>query len=169
MINKGLLLGELIINSGHWILNHDGVWQTSDDVAVQAIIDAYPLTGTKAEVIAGIYKKAMELREKVTLSIAPAEMASWPIKRAEALAYQANSNAEIPFLIAEASARGVVASVIVAKVLNNAAILSALEAQISGNAGKHSDAINAITSSSSTDGGFSAVLSYDWSTGWPSV
>lgn len=133
-----------------------------DEAAVQAIMDAYPLTSAQAEISLKIEAHAAQLREKATAGAATAEMVSWPIKRAEALAYQADPTAPTPFLSAEATKRGVDVSVIVAKVAANAAVLSALEATIAGNAGRHRDAIKALTT-------FDGVLAYDWSTGWPSV
>jgi hypothetical protein len=133
-----------------------------DEAAVQAVMDAYPLSSTQSEVSARIDAHAAALREKVTAGIAPAEMSSWPIKRSEALAYQADPTAVTPFLSAEAAARGVTVDAIAARVAANSTALSALEAAIAGNAGKHRDAIKLLTA-------FADVLAYDWSTGWPSV
>ncbi len=38
---KGAGLHEAIVAAGHWIEQRDGTWISSDDVAVQAIIDGY--------------------------------------------------------------------------------------------------------------------------------
>lgn len=40
---KGAGLHEAITAAGHWLAQVDGVWQSSDEVAVQAIIDGYTL------------------------------------------------------------------------------------------------------------------------------
>jgi hypothetical protein len=38
---KGIGLHEAIKSAGHWLMHVDGVWQSSNDVVVQQIIDAY--------------------------------------------------------------------------------------------------------------------------------
>lgn len=93
----------------------------------------------------------------------PGEMASWPIKRAEALAYQsaaAATDADAPALAAEAAVRGITTSDLVTKVLTNSALLINLEAQIAGTAGKHRDAVAAMTTTQSVRG-------YDITANWP--
>ena len=139
-----------------------GVWTSNNDALAQSIIDGYTLDKTKSEVCSAIDAFAAALREKITANVAPAEMASWPIKRAEALAYQADPAVQTPFLSAEAAARGVTVDAIVTRVIGNAAALSALEAQIAGNSGRHRDAVKGLAD-------FGSVLSYDWHTGWPVV
>lgn len=48
-------LHQAVNAAGHWLEQRDGVWRSSDDTAVQAIIDAYtPLAYQKAERIAAI-------------------------------------------------------------------------------------------------------------------
>lgn len=170
MINyteKGIGLHEAIQAAGHWLAQHDGVWVSDNDVAVQAIIDGYTMAQTADEIKARIDEYAASLRGKVTATVAPAEMASWTIKRAEAEAYQANNAAATPFLSAESTARGVTVADLATRVLNNAAVLQSLEAQIAGNSGKHRDALTSIAADSTKT--FADLLAYDWSTGWPMV
>lgn len=51
-IEKGSWLHSYIQEQGHWLANKDGVWVSDDDVAVQAIIDAFdPLPYAKADKI----------------------------------------------------------------------------------------------------------------------
>lgn len=160
-IEKGNDLHAAIEQAGHWLRQVNGAWECSDDVAVQAIIDAYPLSASQAEVIAQIDLHAKSLRDSVVAAISPAEMASWTIKQAEARAYQASGNdADAPMLGIEATARGVTVADLAAKVLAKAVQLSQLEAMIAGVAGAHGDAVKALTT-------FDAVLTYDWRTGWP--
>lgn len=100
-------------------------------------------------------------RDSVVAGTSPAEMASWPIKLAEAMKFTASSvPADAPYLAAEAEARGVTLDVLVAKVQTNGAVLAGLEAQIAGVNGKHRDAIAAMTDSA-------AVLAYDITAGYP--
>lgn len=48
-IEKGNWLHDAIKNAGHWLVQENGVWQSSDDAAVQQIIDAYdPLPQVQA-------------------------------------------------------------------------------------------------------------------------
>lgn len=158
---KGSALHDRIRAAGHWLRCIDGVWQASDAAAVQAIIDSYTLADTQADVCARINAHARALRDAAVAGISPAEMASWPIKRAEALAIAAGGTAaDAPMLTAEAAARGVTLAEIVARVQGNAAALGTLEAMISGTEGKHRDAVKALTT-------FEAVLAYNYSTGWP--
>lgn len=59
-IEKGLGLHEAIKSAGHWLMQIDGAWQSSDDVAVQQIIDTYdPLP----QVQAAMWKEIQTERE----------------------------------------------------------------------------------------------------------
>ncbi|HLO63165.1 MAG TPA: hypothetical protein VK165_09405 [Azonexus sp.] len=166
MINyteKGIGLHRAVVAAGHWLMEIDGVWQSSDDTAVQAIIDAYSLEDCKNEVCTAISAHAKSLRDKAVENVSAGEMASWPIKRAEATAFVATGNADVaPMLTAEASARGVTLLEMISKVSGNAARLSLLEAQIGGIDGRHRDTVRGLAD-------FDSVLSYDWRTSWPMV
>lgn len=158
---KGAGLHRAISDAGHWLMEMDGVWVSSDDIAVQVIIDGYSLDDCKNEICAAISAHAKELRDKAVASVSAGEMASWPIKRAEATAFVTSGNPAVaPMLSAEASARGITLADMIGKVSGNAARLSLLEAQIGGIDGRHRDAVRAL-------GDFEAVLTYDWSTDWP--
>ena len=76
---KGSNLHAAIGAAGHWIKEVNGEWVCSDEVAVQALIDAYPLTSTQAEVIALIDLHAKNLRDSVVTSMRSAEKDSWAI------------------------------------------------------------------------------------------
>jgi len=100
-------------------------------------------------------------RNSVVGGTSPAEMASWPIKLAEAVKFAASSDpADAPYLGVEAAARGITLEELVAKVQTNGAMLAGLEAQIAGINGKHRDALATMTVS--TD-----VLAYDITAGYP--
>lgn len=158
---KGIGLHDAIIAAGHWLHQVDGVWQASDEAAVQAIIDGYPLAACQAEIMSQIDAHAKALRDGVVADISAAEMASWTIKQREAAAWQASGiDADAPMLALEAQARGTTVAVLAGKVLAKAAQLSTLEAMIAGTCGRHCDAVKALDT-------FAAVLAYDWHSGWP--
>ena len=156
-IEKGPGLHALIARSGYTLEQRNGVWVSNNDTAVQGIIDAYSLSTAQNEIITLINDYAASLRDHAASGVSPAEMASWSIKRTEAMAYQVSGNAaDAPILGIEAAARGMTLSALVARVLKNATSLAGLEATIAGVAGKHSDAVRATTT-------FAEALSYDWS------
>ncbi|MDD2898993.1 MAG: hypothetical protein PHI31_09800 [Desulfuromonadaceae bacterium] len=137
-------------------------------VTVTAIIDPLPAE-TIAQIVADaktVKSRECDLlakskREQLTATIAPGEMASWPIKRAEALAYQSTGQAtDAPNLVVEADAREIPLEVLVDKVMAKAAQLSYIEAHLAGINGKHNDAIALLTTAA-------AVRDYDITTGWP--
>lgn len=48
-IEKGIGLHDAIVAAGHWLRDEGGVWVSSDDAAVQSIIDAYdPIAPARA-------------------------------------------------------------------------------------------------------------------------
>lgn len=164
MINyteKGIALHHAIGQAGHRLERLDGKWISSNDKAVQAIIDGYTLDQAKAAKQAEILAHAKTLRDKVVSTISAGEMASWPIKLAEARAFAAGST-DTPMLAAEAAIRGLSVADLVTKVDGNATGFAALEAHIGGVDGMHRDAVKALTS-------FEAVAAYDYLTGWPAV
>lgn len=60
-IEKGDGLHRAVVAAGHWLECRDGVWRSSNDVAVQSIIDTYdPLPDLKAAKVTAI--KAEGLR-----------------------------------------------------------------------------------------------------------
>jgi len=154
-------LHERISESGQWVAEVDGVWQASSDADVQAIIDAFDVAALANARAAKVDALATAKRNSVVAPYSPGEMASWPIKRAEALAYQTTSNlADAPNLSIEANARGMALSTLVGKVLQDAARFAGIEAAIAGTSGRHRDAIKAMTT-------HEQIMAYDYSTGWP--
>lgn len=164
MINyadKGPGLEAYITESGHWAVNVNGVWHTSNDAVVQALIDGYTLNHAKEWVKQRIDNHAAELRNKFTAGIGYAEMASWGLKQQEATAYRLSGQAaDAPLLAAEAIVRSVGIETLVVRVETNAARFMALEANIAGISGKHKDTVTAFVN-------FEGLLNYNWRTGWP--
>lgn len=161
---KGAALHVRLAELGLPIEERDGVWVAlGDPVTTQAAIDDYTLVDVQADLVARIDAHAASLRDAVVAGISPAEMASWTVKRREALDYQATADpAKAPMLAIESAARGAALAEVVARVLASASRLSHIEAAIAGIAGKHKDTVRAA-------GDFEAALTYDWSTGWPSI
>lgn len=160
---KGAGLHEAIARAGHLLRQENGVFVSSNDAAVQAIIDGYTLDDAKSHKSEQISAHAKMLRDRVIRNISAGEMASWPIKLSEAAKYaQTGQDADAPMLAAEASARGITLAELVAKVGGNATTFAGLEAAIAGTDGAHRDAIKACET-------FEAVAAYDFSTGWPGV
>jgi hypothetical protein len=123
------------------------------------------LVTAKAEKIAAIGAYAANLRQTIRASVnpwaTPEEMATWPIKRAEAEAYQASQNpADAPTLAIEAQVRNIALADIVTRVLTNAAVLLEAEITIAGTSGLHRDAVAALATIAEVD-------AYDYSAGWP--
>ncbi len=107
-----------------------------------------------------VEQMAKAKRDSVIAAFSAGEMASWPIKRAEALAYRNGTDMTAPNLAIEAVARGVTLTALVDKALSKADVLAQIEAQIAGVNGKHQDAIKSLPD-------FDAIADYDYSAGWP--
>ncbi|MBH2008252.1 MAG: hypothetical protein I8H71_00995 [Xanthomonadaceae bacterium] len=160
---KGAGLIARIEDAGHAIWCLDGVWSSSDDAAVQVIIDGYTIDEAKAYKQNAIALHAKALRDRVIATISVGEMAAWPIKMSEASAYATSGSiADAPMLAAEALARRVSLAELCAKVTEKAATFAGAEAAIAGVDGLHRDAVAACVS-------FADVAEYDYSGGWPVV
>jgi hypothetical protein len=160
---KGAGLHAAIARAGHFLGEENGIFISSDDKAVQTIIDTYSLADAQAYKSAEVSQLAKSLRDKAIKSISPGEMASWPIKLSEAAKFSATGlDSDAPMLSAEAAARGISTAALVTKVGDNATVFARLEAEIGGIDGKHRDAIKALDT-------FDAVNAYDFSAGWPEV
>lgn len=138
------------------VITHEVLPLTVDEISAK-------LAARRAEIIAEADRLAKQKRDAVTASISAAEMASWPIKRSEAIAYSASANpADAPNLALEAKARGIALGALVAKVQVKTAQLSTLEAAIAGRCGAIQDATNAAA----TSAGLAAIES-GINAGWP--
>lgn len=161
-IEKGSGLHRAIEESGEWLHQVDNVWVASNEAAVQALIDGYTLDQAKQACCAEVIALATAKFNRAIESYSKGELARWPALQSEADAYSADPAASVPRLTSEAQYRGVTVEALVAKVKANATKFNSLGDQIAGISGKHRDAIMAL-------GDFAAVLSYDYSTGWPAV
>lgn len=159
---KGYGLHEKIKAVGHWLIHSDGEWLSSDDAAVQAIIDNYSLDDARAARCDEVTVRTRHLFDQAIADNSRGELAAWPLLVSEATAYQTSTSVATPNLVLEAQARGCTVTELAQRVLANAAQYQALRAQIAGTSGRHRDAINALTD-------FSAIVGYDFSTGWPEL
>jgi hypothetical protein len=162
-IEKGPGLFAAIAAAGLSLAQVNRVWVSSNDAAVQPFIDAYTLDQAKADKCDAVKRYANSLRDKANANISARTMTAWAVKKAEADAYSKSLGlADCPTLKDEAAARGITVPALVQKVQTNATSYRAKEVAISGNDGKHRDAIKALTT-------FAAVAAYDFSAGWPVV
>lgn len=159
---KGAQLHAAIRNAGHWLREENGQWVSSNDEAVQAIIDGFTIEQARAARKAEISAYATAMRNRVIGGYSAGEMASWPLKLAEARAFQADPLADCPLLTMEAQARGVPLASLAQRVQENATLFAGLEALIAGVEGMHRDAVEALSD-------FGLIAAYDFSGGWPPV
>lgn len=69
-VEKGSGLHRAIESAGHWLECRGGAWVSSDDVAVQAIIDSYdPLPDLKAAKVAAIKAEGLRRIQSVLPAI----------------------------------------------------------------------------------------------------
>lgn len=164
MINyteKGSGLHESIRAANHWLRQENGVWISSNDTAVQSIIDAYTLADAANYIADRIDDYAKQLRDRALKNISSGEMGTWASKYQEAKAFQASGLAsDAPSLALEAQQRGITLANLATRVVNNFQTVAQREARVAGIAGKHKDNVRALN-------GYPAINSYDYSTGWP--
>ncbi len=158
-IEKGAGLHSAIGAAGHWLEQRNGVWISSDDTAVQAIIDGYTLAQAKAEKKRDVSAQAREKYDLVTAGISAAEMAGWPILLSEALTYRASSTVGAA-IQAEATIRGISVADLVTKIEGKAAAFQQARAAIAGADGRKRDEVDALTT-------FESTAAYDVTAGWP--
>jgi hypothetical protein len=158
-VEKGAGLHRAVTDAGHWLEQRDGVWISSDDDAVQRIIDDYTLEQAKAEKRREVSAVARQKYNLVTAGISAAEMAGWPILLSEAVAYRASGIVGAA-IHSEATIRGIGVADLVTKIEGNAAAFQSARAAIAGTDGKKRDEIDALET-------FEAVAAYDINGGWP--
>ncbi|MES2048873.1 MAG: hypothetical protein V4447_10760 [Pseudomonadota bacterium] len=164
MINyteKGSGLHSAIIAAGHVLRQENGIWVSTDDEVVQAIIDAYdPLAGAVTNKKAEIDAKAKWLRDKAVAGYSKGEIGKWEAKYRQAQAFDTSKNPDdAPDLVAEAGAAMSDVQTIASRVIAKGDMFSALEAKIAGTATRHKNIISAMTD-------FNEVINYDFSAWW---
>lgn len=124
----------------------------------------------QAQLIAEVDIIARNLRNSLMQEYSPYEAASWPIKYAEAVAYNAvlvegktvaDASVIAPSILKEATDRGVDVAWLVEKILSKADRFIKLETMISGYAGKLIDQLKAVP-----NGDMEALLAIDIESEW---
>ena len=110
MINyteKGHGLHEAIANAGHKLWNEDRAWKSTDDVAVQAIIDSYdPLNYEQLNAKIRIIEQIDAHTESLKKSYPFIEKEIFAYQKIEAEAHTLDSNAPTPTIDSIAASRG---------------------------------------------------------------
>lgn len=101
---KGNGLHKAIFDAGHRLELANNVWVSSNDVAVQAIIDAFdPLPYERAQAKLRVMNQIQAAANFIEASYASVEKQTWPYQRLEVEAYLADSNAPTPTIDAIAA------------------------------------------------------------------
>lgn len=156
LMNNGYTLQQIVGESGVSVLHCDIEENTLNQIISSVSLDTY-----KAQRQLEVTEIAKELRNRFLSNVSPGEMASWPIKAAEAAGVLAGGT-NAPLLQMEADVRGITLKEIAIKAYTNAQQIIWLEANISGVDGKHRDAITALST-------WDEVFNYDVTTNWPQV
>lgn len=95
---KGLGLHAAIHAAGHWLEQRNGLWRSDNDVAVQAIINAYnPLADQKAERIALIKADGLERMNAVFPALESLDEIAFYAEFWQSIAPAARSSPTVPF------------------------------------------------------------------------
>lgn len=128
-VEKGIWLHRQIAAQGHWLRQVDGMWQSSDDVAVQSIIDTFdPLPQTRSEATAQVKQAAADKYAQYA-SAAPGKDAVYAAKQLEAQQHAVNA-AIGPYMQARINKTGETAAAIAAEWSAKSTAWNALAAQI---------------------------------------
>ena len=142
---KGIGLHASIRDAGYSLENVDGVWVSSNDIAVQAIIDSFnPLPGVQSDGRNAVDDAAGATRSRY-LTVQPGQDATYQYKAADAAAYLGNNNVVGAWLQAEATATGVTVAQAAATINTTAQAWIAKGSQIEGRRMQAKTAINAAT------------------------
>ena len=85
-----------ITSQGYSLISINGEWVSSDDVAVQAIIDSFDeLTPVKAEAKARIVEQSQAYMQQIESEYPRFERATWPTQKAEIEAWGIGGSSEL--------------------------------------------------------------------------
>lgn len=130
-IEKGYGLIEEIKAQGHTIKMVNNEWVTSNDEAVQAIIDSYdPLPRAKQEARQRIIKQCQDAAAVMENAYPEIEKRTFTRQEAEARAYVADNSAATPILSAIASARGLTVGELANRVIAHSDLFTAQAAAL---------------------------------------
>ena len=121
-IEKGRSLKLVINEAGYYIGQEGRVWTSSNDVAVQAIIDNYdPLPWEQLEAKQRILEQSEKSVLFITSKYPRFEIDTFTIQRQEALAFQANNNAITPNIDRIATRRGKTRAQVASRIITKSA------------------------------------------------
>jgi hypothetical protein len=143
-IEKGANLHKAISNAGYTLYKLDGSWVSSDDTAVQAIIDSYdPLPEAKADALQRV-KEASVTKRLEFVTQAAGKDAEYTFKAQEAAQFDIDGSVGV-FMQGRINATGDTAAEVAAIWGANAAGWKQVGAAIAGLEDKASAQINALT------------------------
>ena len=143
--NRNYRLNRLIKDSGHWLKERDGVFISSDDIAVQAIIDGFDqVAELKIDLKAQLVEDSQNFVETALLKDYPKfEVDTWQNQLRDADAYIADNNAVAPTLEALSTQRNISMLEAANKVKAKAAVFEAFSGKQAGERQRLEDLIDA--------------------------
>ncbi|MDO6718803.1 hypothetical protein Q4575_05285 [Psychrosphaera sp. 1_MG-2023] len=124
---------EEIQRQGYSIWIMDGVVETSDDGAVQEIIDSFdPLVPARLEAIQRINEQSQSYMNEIESAYPSFEKHTWPAQKIESENWAVDSTCDTPVLDAIATARGVDRVTLIQKAVIKTQQYNALAATMAG-------------------------------------
>ncbi|WP_430009967.1 hypothetical protein [Methylophaga lonarensis] len=148
-VEKGRWLHQAIEAAGHWLMQLNGDWASSDDGIVQGMIDAFdPLPFAQTEAIEKINTAAGAARSRYVTNV-PHQDATYQLKLEDCLAfagagYPESELADYPFVAAEAEANGTSGQAAAELVIATYNSWKHLAARIEGKRRAGINAVNAV-------------------------
>lgn len=142
-IEKGAGLHSHIAENGFSLEQIDGVWISSDDLAVQVLIDDYdPLTPAKLEAKARLTEQAEKSLSAIYNQYPGFERQTWADQESEARNWVNDNAVATPTVSALALQRGVDKEILMAKIIANADAWRQLAATYAGERQRLEDLID---------------------------
>lgn len=132
-IEKGKWLHDAIAEAGHSLRQTNGKWVSSDDDAVQAIIDSFdPMPLAMAEKVQEFNECAQAEASAFIVSYPDFEISTWPKQREEAEAFSKDDTTPTPYMDIVAEQRGIDREELLDKTLTKIALFDENSAVIAG-------------------------------------
>lgn len=135
---------EEINRQGYQLIKIDNKWHSTDDSAVQAIIDSYdPVPDARAEAILRINEQSQTYMQAIEDEYPEFEKRTWPTQKEESEAWTLDNNALTPTLDTIALARVMDRVVLIQKTYNKVQDYAYQAATLAGKRQKIEDEIKA--------------------------
>jgi len=143
-IEKGLGLHTAIRDAGYALTQKNNIWVSSDDTAVQVIIDNYDQVPVlRAELKAKLVIDSQDFVNEAILKQYPKfEVDTWQNQLRDANSYIADNNATVPTLEALATQRSITKLDTANKILSKAAVFEAFSGKQAGERQRLEDLID---------------------------